>query len=132
MTLLPGSYEVRYLAESGCAAAPMPCNGGLLKSKQSFAASGVFDVDIPAIEVTGAVTLNGAPMPDRAVDRGQIAFSYTGAARTLGNLGPGQYRVTLLPGSYDVGYSPGGVGCDGSAFPCVGGFLKQGVTLDHD
>jgi hypothetical protein len=130
MMLIPGRYDVSYLAESGCAAAPMPCNGGILKAKQSFLSSGVFDIDIPVVQVTGAVTLNGAPLPDRAGDRGQILWDGTGAA--LGSSGAGQYRLRLLPGTYDVSYAPSNAGCDGSAFPCVGGSLKPGVALDHD
>jgi len=132
LMLIPGDYDVRYLSESGCAAFPLPCNSGVLKSKQSFHSSGVFDIDIPSIEITGAVTLNGAVLPNRAGDRGQIAWSGTPAAQTLGTSGAGQYRLTLLPGSYDVTYAPSNAGCDGSAFPCVGNFLKQNVAVDHD
>jgi hypothetical protein len=132
MMLVPGTYDVRYFADGGCAAFPMPCNGGVLKSQQSFQSSGVFDIDIPSIQITGAVTLNGATLPDRAGNRGQIEWGGTAAAQTLGTSGAGQYRLTLLPGTYDVSYAPSDAGCDGSTFPCVGGFLKQNVAVDHD
>jgi hypothetical protein len=144
ITLLPGSYSVNYVANSnlcsGFAPSAFPCNGGTVQSNVSLQSDGVLDVDIPAVQVTGKVTLKGAALPSATNNRGSLSFTASGAngsaiTPSLGNSGAGSYAITLLPGSYSVGYVANGSLCQSSlpsAFPCNGGTLQSNVGLQSD
>jgi hypothetical protein len=147
VTLTPGSYDVSFSPDfsacGGTAATSMPCSGGALKQNVSLTQDGVLDVDIPAVHVSGHVTLKGGALPTQSMDRGTLVFAMTdatGAQRTLGSSGDVNYQVTLLPGSYTVSYSANASACTGttlSALPCTGGALhsanlSQDGTLDVD
>jgi hypothetical protein len=126
MTLLQGTYDVTYNGDpSGCtgvAAPQFPCLDGPLKQAVALTNNGVLDLDIPAISVSGNVTLAGQTLPTQPDDRGAIEFGHSGGIGTsaqLGTSGPGNYHVTLLPGNYVVQLRANGAACSGSNSPGV-------------
>jgi hypothetical protein len=149
VTLPPGAYDVGYAPDSlACNApsnTPMPCSGGPLRTAVSLTTDGALDVDIPAVQVSGHVTLSGAALPAQTIDRGSLRFSLTdhgsaAAQWALGSTGDVSYQVTLLPGRYAVGYGANLNACQqlsSSPLPCVAGTvttanLTQSGTLDVD
>ncbi len=145
MTLLAGSYEVSYLPSGACdgkSSPAMPCNGGVV-STIVLSSSGALDVDLQAIKVNGAITVNGAALPSTASARGQMSFaleSGTEAAFSLRSSGAVTYALTLLAGSYDIRFLGNAALCDGTTapgMPCNGGSLRKialtsSGTLDLD
>ena len=139
LALLPGLYDVSLTAElTRCADSPMtgiPCMSGPLRQGLALTTSGSLDVDIPAIQVTGKVTLNGAAMPAASGSRGYLRFTLAGGgtvASTLGTSGDATYALALLPGPYDVSLTAELTRCGDSpmtGIPCVSGPLKQGLAL---
>lgn len=138
--LLPGQYAISYTANpglcDGVTAPAMPCGGGPLQTLE-LKTSGVLDVDIPVVEISGQVTLAGGALPEQSVDRGSVVFAGAGGAALSVALGTGAfegYAVTLMPGTYDVQYAsaPECVGLPDDAMPCGGGRLAAGVSLASD
>lgn len=94
------------------------------------------NADVPVVRVRGAVTLNGRPLALQTVlgqriewiERGGRArFSMRFNVRT-----PATFDASLVPGVYDVRYSPG-LGCEGSsALPCTAGLVASGLVVDRD
>jgi hypothetical protein len=83
---LPGGYEIRWAGvASNCAsgqpAPQVPCNAGLIKSAVGLTADGVLDLDVPAVRVSGQVTIDGGAMPAAADPRGSIVFALSGPRR---------------------------------------------------
>jgi hypothetical protein len=144
MTMLPGSYEVFYAASLECDATSLaPCNSGKLLEAQSFMADGVLDLDVPAVQISGSVTVNGAPVADGGLPRGQLSFlpqgggEDTGAALTesFAATGAVTYTISLLPGSYRVElYANNNLCGTGSVppMPCVGGPLLGATAFTAD
>ena len=107
--LLSGSYAVGFVGDAAwCAsgAAELPCNSGPLHSNLDFQSDGVLDLDVPRVDVTGNVTLNGSPLPDESSHRGRLAFTWGDTepqpACDLGETGHPAYGMSLLPGSYVI------------------------------
>jgi hypothetical protein len=142
VTVLPGTYDIAYEPnESACRSRSIPgtfpCVAGVVRSNVALTASGPLDVDVPAVRIDGRVTLNGSVLPDSFNGRGAVVFSRRGvraAVPSLPTSGQATYSVTLLPGSYDVGYegvpSLCNAGGNASPIPCNSGTLRPGVTLD--
>jgi len=142
LTLPPGSYEVYFWGNPAVcteSASPlMPCGAGRLMPDVELQADGVLDLDIPAVYLSGAVTLNQAPFPAETLERGAIQFIRTdtvGAlvtSRSLGLSGAASYSVALLPGQYDLGFVGNPVLCQGttpSAVPCNSGIVQSGIDV---
>jgi hypothetical protein len=132
--LFPQTYTVGYSGAGNDCAGPMPCNSGPLKPSTAITSDGVLDLDVPAVAVSGKVTVNGAPLPATS-QWGSVAFS----SKTMGSasfqldtaMGPA-YAVTILPGTYDVSYSGDSAECTGTAppaVPCNSGVIKPAVAL---
>jgi len=144
LILFPGMYDVLYNGDqAGCtqtSPAPLfPCNSGLVKQAVTLTTSGVLDVDIPMVKVTGAVTLNGATMPDATTSRGSLTFGATGNAAvpttSFGATGAVTYAVALIPGSYAVSLVATPSLCGPTLMPevpCLGGTLMSSVALTAD
>jgi hypothetical protein len=142
LTLVPGSYDLTYLANlSACGRAPalgLPCNNGKLAQNLVLDTSRVLDIDIPGVRITGNVTVNGAPMRDESGVRGYIMFAGsdgTTLSTALQPTGAASYAVTLLPGSYDLAFSGNDALCAGGAtpgVPCIGAALQPNVALSAD
>lgn len=131
VSLLAGTYRIDYQANpqlcGGSSASAFPCVGGPLRAAQSLTQNGALDLDVPAIEVTGNVTLNGQAMPDASTSRGSIAFTSEPGRDSislgLSASGAAQYQVTLMPGRYAIGYDDNPSLCGTGAFPCASEIL---------
>ena len=143
VNLIPGMYDVSYGGDAaGCqqdTPPAIPCNGGVIKPQINLAADGVLDLDVPAVKVSGNVTLAGAVLPTATANRGALTFtgaSGTGATtRPLGTTGNGFYAVTLLPGSYSVALAANAALCGPTLtpeVPCLGGTLIASMPLSSD
>jgi hypothetical protein len=138
--VLPGTYDISLDANTSACAADVPpavpCVPGPLRSV-ALTADGVLDIDIPAVSVAGAITLNGGRLPTDAHTRGRIAFIQDGGGQVrhdLGTRGPDSYALTLLPGNYAIHFVRGEVLCDDPAaagMPCSSGLLRTAaLTAD--
>jgi hypothetical protein len=144
LNLIPGTYDILFNGDAdGCAqtsAAPqIPCNSGPVKQRIPIMASGVLDVDVPMVKVTGTVTLAGAALPDEMSGRGSLSFAAAGAAATstasFGASGPASFTVALLPGSYTISLSANAALCGPTLtpqVPCLGGVLMPSASLTAD
>jgi hypothetical protein len=117
----------------------VPCLGGVLVDATDLTADGALNVDIHAVTITGAVTLNGQPLPSTSASRGGLTFTRAagggGTYSMLGASGAAGYRVRLLAGTYDVDYAANPALCDGTTappLPCTGGAVARGVDLSND
>jgi hypothetical protein len=119
LALLPATYAVGYSGvPSAPDGSPWPRGAGTLLASQAVQADGVLDLDVPTAIVSGRVTLDGASVSSEA--SGALSFG-TATAEIRAD---GTYATVVLPGTYDVGYSPS-PGCRaGDSFPCNGGKLS--------
>jgi hypothetical protein len=143
VTVSPGTYAVSYRADTtGCGGTPprlMPCVGALLLDNITLTSDGVLDIDIPAVRVSGNVTLNGGPLPAEGGERGSIVFAEASGEGSLsiplGVSGTVFYDILVTAGTYDIAFSPDSALCDGRtapAMPCTGGPLSEGLAILSD
>ncbi len=122
----------------GAAAPGIPCVSGPIKTAVALSASGVLDVDLPAVKVSGDVKLAGAALPAQPGARGSVAFTLADGgtvALPLGTTGAKSYALTLLKGTYAVGYRANTALCDGVTapeMPCADGPLRAPLPLAGD
>jgi hypothetical protein len=139
-TLVPGSYDVRFEGNPALCAVPpapqLPCNAGTIKAAASLTHSGVLDLDVPAVQVTGAVTVRGAAIAAQPVERGALDFASTTTADhvmvSFGTAGAVRYAVTLLPATYDVRFVGNPALCaipPAPQLPCNAGVVVPGRSL---
>jgi hypothetical protein len=98
----------------------------------SLAQNGTWDVDLEAVHVKGAVSLNGAPGPSDDV---RISFvdSKTKTVASVIVDDAGNYQTTIAPGAYDVWYEAPSKTCAPTReWPCVRHRLKTAATLSAD
>ncbi len=130
-TLLAGTYTVGYASSGTTCEGPLPCNSGALKDGVALASDGVLDLDIPAVSITGNVTLAGAVLPATAATRGDVAFALndgtSASTADFGTSGAASYAVTILPGHYLVVYNGNAALCDPTMLPtppCMAEIVK--------
>jgi hypothetical protein len=138
LRLYAGTYDVKVRNTSDCPTTglpPVPCQTRTLRSALQLTGPGTLDLDLEVIEVSGAVTVNGAPMGSSATGgvRGRILFEDDEGRveHGLGHSGQATYRVALFTGVYDVkvdNYTD----CpatDTPAIPCQERVLRAGLSL---
>lgn len=137
--LLPGTYAVGYrAAEFVAPTSPLPRNTGLVLPSVKLEATGVLDVDLPAVKISGKLTIDGTSTP--GVRPRRVGFASNGPLTGLevteppaqpdvptvtggapiadvGVDGTGRYETILLAGSYDVLYVGDIVNCGGVTAP---------------
>jgi len=99
----------------------------VIRAGVALTANGALDVDVPAIQLSGHVTLNGAALPDLDTSRGAARFSLVAGGSVSSNsfapTGPATYAMTLIPGKYVVRYRGNPALCTtaptGAAPPCT-------------
>jgi len=129
--LLPGTYEVSYRA-GDCVPGGGPCNGGPLTTVE-LRTDGVLDVDVPVVDLAGAVTLRSGPFPEGEA-RGSITFASDDSSHSVAiePSGPGRYATRLMPGTYDVGFEGAGPCDTETTIPCNGGALRSSIAITDD
>lgn len=104
--VVPGDYEVVYVAQTP--GAPLPINTGATIGELSVAAGKpvVVAIDVPALSLAGAVTVNGAAAPMDTLDIGNLYLvdTHTREQMYLGSTYDAAYQQTLTPGEYLVYY----------------------------
>ncbi|MFU8805557.1 MAG: hypothetical protein ACNA8W_17220, partial [Bradymonadaceae bacterium] len=89
----------------------LPLHRTLVAADRALNQSGVYDIDLETVNITGTVTLNGSVMPDNTAttqnyDRGYLIFVEKGTGDSvdvgLGRDGPASYAVHLFKSGYDV------------------------------
>ncbi|HWL87768.1 MAG TPA: hypothetical protein VNO21_18320 [Polyangiaceae bacterium] len=140
--LVAGTYSLAYSSNDEMCndTWTFPCAGGTFKSNVAITKSGTLDVDVPAVRISGNVTLGGRALPDE-IQRGGLLIDPDNTQKdgtttpvSFTDTGPVSFTRWLVPGSYTVRYLPGGA-CEGSTltqFPCAGGILKSGAALTQD
>ncbi len=138
--LIPGPYTISYVPDvtlcKGDLATAMPCTGGPLMTTELITTD-VLDIDVPAVTVSGAITLNGAALPTQLLDRGALLLTNEAASAVtipLGLDGPADLALTVLPGEYTVTYlgAAACVGAPDNLMPCGGGPVGSNVALSKD
>jgi hypothetical protein len=121
----------------------MPCNAGVVASQVSITEDTALILDVKVAKLSGAVTLNGGPLPDSLGQRGPLVFFRKGnstdqglKATPLGMTGPANYNASMWPGEYEVWWTDEDSGCEEgegpSQLPCAGGYLTTvSVTGDQ-
>jgi phage baseplate assembly protein gpV len=153
--VLAGDYQISYDSIGVyCQPQPQPvrwpCNGGVLEAKLPLVQDVALDFDAPVVNITGQVTLDGAPLPDAPHPRGSVyfvragqSFEPTGSTQTqaFGLSGPAEFQITLWPGAYEVWFLGSPDNCEAGdpapVFPCAGAYVQplvltadQAVTVD--
>jgi hypothetical protein len=96
----------------------------VIKPGVAVRSSGVLDVDIPVVRITGKVTLGGKVAPDADDHRGFLTFAEKsgGSAKTTSfdSTGAITYALRVLPGKYILTYAGNTQLCQNgvSPFPC--------------
>ncbi len=130
----PGAYGLALIANAqlcqGDEAPTMPCLGGPLLDRVSLDRDGVVDLDVHPVTVRGAITLDGAALPNAEIDRGSIELVRGDERVTvayLGTSGRGQYVVRATPGRYAFHYRVASSECLArlSPMPCVSGLVAE-------
>jgi len=137
--VMPGVYDVLY-SQSGisCADSPYPCQRGVvIRAAFAIRESGVLDLDLHTVHVTGRVTLDGAAPP--AAGYSMPALELRGADRSSGTLvdldesPTGTFDVRVIAGTYDVLYAESDSYCSGSPYPCqLHAPVRSAVALQTD
>jgi hypothetical protein len=101
--LVPGTYDVVYDVVTVADGIPHNTSATIM-SGLSLQTSGALDIDVPMVELSGLLTVNGVPFD--APGSGMIRFvnSNTGDAAALDDIGGSDYFIELVPGVYDVVY----------------------------
>lgn len=107
--LLPGSYDVVYRHETG-PNVPQNHRARFTTLEVTLDPNGnTANIDVPMVELSGALTINAAAPPVSEYDDGLLFLQGTGAnaddSVLLGNTHDSSYQVRLIPSSYDVYYA---------------------------
>lgn len=114
--VVPGTYDVVYGQVSKGTAVPINRSGIVMKGVVIPAGTtATLNVDVPAVTVSGALTLNGASVAGTS-GMGLVQLSTPeGDLVTLGSLSSGTYSALVVPGTYDIYYA--GAGASAAAAP---------------
>lgn len=106
VAVLPGTYEIHYARLAG--GQQVPANAGAKIDTVSVpdAESFTLVVDVPAVDLEGVVTMNGATPPTGQYENGALVLldPATGDEVDLGDTRDGEYRAMVVPGLYHVHY----------------------------
>ena len=111
VNVIPGTYDVHYrVVKEG---AGVPSNTDVRVMEQVGVSAGGegeegfgLEIEIPLIEVEGAIQIGGAMPPNDSTQLGQLELvdRVTGAATYLGQTSDQSYAIGLVPGTYEVFY----------------------------
>jgi uncharacterized Zn-binding protein involved in type VI secretion len=134
-SIFAGTYDVTYRHAPACQHNdPIPCQDHLAKKSVALNASGSLNLDLVVVQVSGAVTLNGQPLPASPHDRGQLDFqdqdSHARSMPGFGASGPGTYSGSIFAGTYDVFYRHAPACQHDDPIPCQDHLAKKSVALN--
>jgi hypothetical protein len=106
-TAVPGSYSIIYTnLEPG--GAELPINTSAVLGTVDIPVGGevALDIDVPVIELTGGITIDGLAPPVMG-DGGRILLddAGTGAPFVIADTGDATFMATVVPGDYDIRYA---------------------------
>jgi hypothetical protein len=136
VVLLPGSYRIGVETTESCETSILPCTTSIVHRDRALMQSGVLDLDVRAITITGRVTVKQQSW--RSTAQASIEFvqtiddaskETTRATRPVAS--DGRYSVVLSPGTYDVVYAGQSSRCDAAteSAPCNRGTLLRQKVL---
>ena len=130
--VVPGTYDLVYGQVSQGTGVPLNRSAILRKGVVIPAGPTVtLNVDVPAVTISGALTLNGASVAG-TLGTGSVQLSTPdGDSVVLGSLSSGTYSALVVPGTYDLYYS--GQGASAAAAPRnTKVLLKSAVVVPAD
>jgi phage baseplate assembly protein gpV len=104
VNVIPGAYDIVYSAYGPSWEHPpgLPANRhATLTSQVVFAESGNYDIDVPMVEVTGNLTINGQVVPGGELRLHNLDDEWDMQLATSGV----PYATLVVPGTYGVAYS---------------------------
>ena len=106
VNVIPGDYHVYYAQQTSGGVVPDNKYARVLEAVP-VTESGVIDVDIQAVPVSGALTIDGAQPPSSVYEDGRLYLRNTeqGDSILLGSTHGGNYAAIVVPGSYELIYS---------------------------
>ncbi|HTD66985.1 MAG TPA: hypothetical protein VK846_10695, partial [Candidatus Limnocylindria bacterium] len=99
--VIPGTYDVHYEGLTGGHTMPANSSARFLSSV-ALAASGVFNIDLPVVQISGAFRVNGAPTPNAATENALITLRQGEDNVYLGYTTPGTFQRLVIPATYQV------------------------------
>lgn len=126
LNVIPGLYDVYYMHENGT---DVPQNARARVGQLDLNEGGNQDLNVPMIQIQGALSLNGGAPPATEFDDAVLALrNQDGDEVPLGNTHDGAYTVNLVPGNYDIYYSQETAG--GTVPENKGARIDTGVEID--
>ena len=126
--LSPANYRIE-LSVNDCEG-DLPCGGGTVIKSVALTADGTLDIDIPVVNITGAVKLDGATLPTQDTTFLQFTSGAHTGTKAIGD--NGSYAVHLMPATYAVTFNASQVSCDGTevtSLPCNTGVVVPEAKL---
>ena len=144
--VLEGTYRSVWSGNPGLCADleidhDFPCNAGVFGEARALNTGGELSFDVPLVRLTGRITLAGEALPVEEDARGQLTFvhkSHTAVSSAmLSKDEPANYRVVLLPGVYDIVWTPNPALCnrdiaEPTSVPCTSGMPLTEQRLERD
>lgn len=126
--VVPGTYEVYYGQETAGSTVPTNLNAKVADLVVGPGAT-ASDIDIPAIDVQGTITVNGGTPPTSEYSDGRLYLRNldTEDSVLLGNTRMGQFSAKIVPGPYEVVYV---VETAGDGVPVNAAAILDTVVLD--
>lgn len=102
--VVPGEYDVLYVVET--TGDGVPLNGAAHLTTIDVAQMPEFDIDVPLVRMTGAITVDGESPPGDVQDHGVLFLQDVASADRifLGDTRNGSYSTRVTAGQYLVGY----------------------------
>jgi hypothetical protein len=99
--VIPGTYDVHYEGLTGGNTMPANFSARFLTGV-ALAASGVFNVNLPVVQISGAFRVNGAPAPNSQTENALITLRQGDDVVYLGQTSPGTFQRLVIPGTYQT------------------------------
>ena len=133
--VIKGKYDILFAGDifNECPTDPIPCNRGPVVSNLDISQSGGLAIDVPAVTISGAITVNGSPMANDSQARGSLYFILDNLRFNLPYLpatGAAHYAISLIKATYDIGWNSAySEVCSSAAIPCTDGPLKTAFSV---
>jgi hypothetical protein len=104
--LTHGDYDVYYARIAGSTLVPLNSRARLI-DRLSIETAQTIDIDVPLVELTGTISVDGQPPPTSTSDDGVLRLhdSETGDSVVLGHTRDGTFSSLVVPGVYEIRYA---------------------------